>query len=122
MDNSNVQLGSLYDMNKQIMTQQPIATDKERAEYATKIIKWFENKTYSMLLCHDRYDYTVFEEKTKIHSDKVAVSALFECIDNRGKLQSMDFLEDGAVEIWIKIDGESYCYYLFDYAEAIITY
>ena len=50
------------------------------------------------------------------------VTELFACIKNRGQLLSIEFKADGAVEIWIKIDGSSFCYYLFDYEMGMIIY
>ena len=60
---SEVTLGNLYDMNKQIMEQIPAITDAEIAEHKDTMTKWFFdkiNQKYFMLLCHEQRDYTLF--------------------------------------------------------------
>ena len=75
---------------------------------------------YYMLLCNDRKDYTVFH--TTVLEDKHSVpNELMECLTNRGLIYGIDRTEDGvAIEIWLMIDNEPYCYYFFPYDEAIV--
>ncbi len=110
---------SLYEMNKQLSAKEKAMGSTRRNKAQEESRQWFNNyiKRYAMLLCHDRRDYTVF---SVVESAADAAAALFECIDNRGELISFELTPDKAIEIWIRIDEEDYCYYLFNYDNAII--
>ena len=117
-------LGTLYEANKQIMkTQKPILP-MEEASIQEKVAEWFNWKidSYAMLLCREQYDFTVFHlyEKENPNPPAVAAKELMECLHNRGEILSMEALEDGAWEIWLMIDDEPYVYYLFKYDDAVI--
>ena len=48
---------------------------------------------------------------------------LEECLINRGQIYGIDRTEDGcAIEIWLMIDNEPYCYYFFPYGTAVVEY
>ena len=117
-------LGTLYEANKQIMKNQKPISAIEKAAIQEKIASWFNWKidAYAMLLCRERYDFTVFHlyEKENPNPPALAAKELMECIQNRGELLSAEELEDGAWEIWVKIDDEPFVYYLFNYDEAVI--
>jgi len=121
---------SLYQMNKQLSANEKIMGAAARKRIWDVVRHWFRDSidTYAMLLCHELRDYTVFRV---VNSPADAADALFECIDNRGNLISIEPAEGGALEIWIREvtgvteDGfneieEDYCYYLFCYDSAII--
>ena len=98
-------LGTLYEANKQIMkTQKPILP-MEEASIQEKVAEWFNWKidSYAMLLCREQYDFTVFHlyEKENPNPPAVAAKELMECLHNRGEILSMEALEDGAWEIWL---------------------
>ena len=118
-------MGSLYDMNKQIMDQtaKPL-TSLELASIEPKIEEWFNMiiDTYAMLLCHERRDYTIFHlyEKENKNPPHVAMTELIGCLTDRGDILSIEETPDKAWEIWLKIDNMSYCYYLFRYDDAVI--
>ena len=122
MGEHNVELGTLYDINKQIMNQQQLMTEEEIQDAKNRLKEWFKQHRYAMFLCNEQKDYTVFEKKTMISTFDAPVKELFSCINNRGMLQAIDFKDDGAVEIWLKIDNDSFCYYLFDYEMGMIIY
>lgn len=129
---SDVSLGNLYDMNKQLMEHEP-----ELAEDKIQLIKeqlraWltahFKQK-YFMLLCHELRDYTLFNlDKTDswviAKPETIFNSAIdvIDCLRNRGKLLSFIEQEDGAWEIWIRNDKGCFAYYLFPYGEAVLEY
>lgn len=126
MDNKyNVDLGAtIYDANKQLVkqTEKPL-THPELASKQLLLEDFFESiKKYAMLLCHEQRDYTVFNlNPTSITSPFTAAKETLTCCINRGSILSIDKTEDGiAIEIWINIDDEPYCYYLFPYDEAVI--
>ena len=130
---SEVALGNLYEMNKQIMENEPPISKEERKSAKNHLVEWLMNtfnKKYLMLLCHELRDYTVFNlDKTSSEPLLPAVKAgaiaedIFECMTNRGQLISFDEVQGNAWEIWIrKSSKECFVYYLFPYGEAVLEY
>ena len=121
-----VDLGSnLYDMNKQLMEQVgKELTPMELVVKQKELEDWFnwECDCYAMLLCHDRRDFTIFHmyENQNPNPPALAAKECLGCLTDRGKVYAMDLNKDKAWEIWLKIDGKFYCYYLFRYDEAVI--
>ena len=118
-------MGTLYDINKSIIENNIKELTEEEIEEKRNLIEAFLQRTtnkYYMLLCNDRKDYTVFvNEENDI--DEFLTILLKECLPNRGIIKSIENTEDEqAIEIWLSIEGESYCYFLFPYDEAIITF
>lgn len=113
----DVSLGNLYDINKQLMATMPEMTDAEINLITPQLEEWFNWKLdgYAMLLCRERYDFTVFHlyEKQNPYPQKVAVSELFELLKERGKILSIEKADEISWEIWIKIDEEAFVFYLF---------
>lgn len=115
-----VVLGNLYEMNKQAMLSQSSLTKEQINTIKPELEKWF-NWTldrYAMLLCRERYDFTVFHlyENTNPNPPRVAVTELIDVLKNRGKILSIEKDSEtmnNAWEIWLKIDGEAFAYYLF---------
>lgn len=120
-----MEAGTLYDMNKQIMQQigEPLK-DLQLASIQMKLEDWFNWQIdgYAMLLCHERRDYTLFHLYQKANKNPPAVAAkeLMLCLKNRGEILSIEEDSNRAWEIWLRIDDESYCYYLFNYDEGVI--
>ena len=106
-----MEAGTLYDMNKQIMQQigQPLK-DLQLASIQMKLEDWFNWQIdgYAMLLCRERYDFTIFHLYEKLNRNPPAVAAaeLIEVLNNRGEILSIekDSNDDKVWEIWIKID------------------
>jgi hypothetical protein len=121
----DVDLGAtVYDANKQLVkqTEKPL-THLELASKQLELENFFEKiKRYAMLLCHEQRDYTIFNLDPKsITSPHYAAREALGCCTDRGNVLSIDKTEDGvAYEIWIEIDDEPYCYYLFPYDDAVI--
>lgn len=115
-----VSLGTVYDINKNLMKNEKKLSSPALANKLKKVQKFFaKENTYFMLLCHDAHDYTVFR-LTNIKSAEKATEELKECLLNRGEVLSIDEENNGAFEIWIKNNEEAFCYYLFPYDNAII--
>ena len=123
-----VELGTLYDINKNIVETGVEALTEEQMKNKKELFEEYienTNNEYYMLLCNDRKDYTVFR-RTGIGSEDSIGCCLIdilidECLPNRGITKSIELTENkDAVEIWISINGESYCYYFFPYDAAII--
>ena len=120
-----MEAGTLYDMNKQIMQQigEPLK-DLQLASIQMKLEDWFNWQIdgYAMLLCHERRDYTLFHLYQKANKNPPAIAAkeLILCLKNRGEILSIEEDSNQAWEIWLRIDDEPYCYYLFNYDEGVI--
>ena len=116
--------GTVYDVNKQLIQNYKPLTHLELAGIQNKLDDWFNMiiDTYAMLLCHDRRDYTIFHlyETQNEHPTAVAAKECLGCLTDRGEILAIDPTEDDAWEIWLKIDGQPYCYYLFRYDDAVI--
>ena len=116
---SDIELGTLYDMNKAAVA----ATEKPLKKHEIKdkirnVKKFFEEgRKYFMLLCRERHDYTLFNfnEKTDF-SLQHAINDLQECLENRGIIMSIDMDPKNLIyEIWIMVDDQAFAYYLFPY-------
>ena len=119
---------NLYDLNKTIIAQLPIAGEDELLT-AEKVINDYcnaQNSSYFMLLCRDISYYTVFTNDTsKEQLDFCSVGeAVISCAVDVGMIVSVSLTEDkNAIEIWVKnTDDMVYCMYLFNCAQMIVTY
>jgi hypothetical protein len=119
-DNHKIILGNLYEMNKQAMLSQPPLTKEQIDTIKPELEKWFNYTLdgYAMLLCRERYDFTVFHlyELQNPNPPRVAVTELISVLKNRGKILSIEKdsnTMNNAWEIWIKIGKETFAYYLF---------
>ena len=120
---SEVNMGTLYDANKSAMANYPKmdrATLKDKLKEVEKFFK--NNNTFHMLLCHERRDYTIFLVRDTGDSGCIeeAISALKDCMNNRGIILDIEKQPNGAYEIWLRINEEPFCYYLFPYDDAVI--
>lgn len=115
---------TMYEYNKMLVRQyeKPL-THPELAAKQEELEDFFEGVVkYAMLLCREQNDYTVFAlDSTSITAPHFAAREALGCCTDRGEVYSIDKTEDGvAYEIWINIDDEPYCYYLFPYDQAVI--
>lgn len=122
--NVNLNFGSLYDANKQLMATQDDLSPKDIAKAQMRLEDWFNMSIdcYAMLLCNERRDFTIFHlyENQNPNPPAIAAQECIGCLTDRGKILSIDSTSDGAWEIWLKIDNECFCYYLFCYDNAVI--
>lgn len=124
MSESKMTLGTLYNFNKQLMSQ---AKELRRVDFKDSLnqikdfIKEKDNK-YFMLLCKERSDYTVFVLFENEDFDRQTFKKeLSECLTNRGQILSIERTKDEqAYEIWIKIEEEAFVYYLFPYDLGVV--
>lgn len=121
-----IQGNSLYEINKELSSQEKILSQNQLKKKIEEIRLWFRNDIdqYAMLLCHEQRDYTIFHV---IESPAEAAEILLECLKNRGLVVSIDKdLPNDAWEIWLRCgeatdeNQEDYCYYLFCYDSAVI--
>lgn len=113
-------LGTVYDFNKQILIQQEPLTEEKLNDAKIKLETWFNWAIdgYAMLLCRERYDFTVFHlyENQNPYPPAVAASELIDVLKNRGQILSIEKDNEtmnNAWEIWLKIEDEAFAYYLF---------
>ena len=123
----NVSLGTLYDFNKQMMLKQSKMNSSEINSIKSDLEEWFNWQIdgYAMLLCRERYDFTVFHLYENQNSDpsKIAVTELIDLLKNRGKILSIEKdsnVINNAWEIWLEIDEEAFAYYLFNCDDWVI--
>ena len=127
MDKNNISLGTLYDFNKRaVLNEKPMSLSKIK-KIMTKIENWFNWQLdgYAMLLCRERYDFTVFHlyEIGNKNPCAVATKELIDLLHNRGEIISIEKDSNtinNAWEIWLKIDNEAFAYYLFNCDEMVI--
>ena len=129
---SEISLGNLYEMNKQLMMQEPAITEAETQLAKEHLRHWFTEhfkQKYFMLLCHELRDYTLFNlDKTsswaiaKPQTIMTVADDVIQCMTNRGELLVADQQENGAWELWIRNDEGCFAYYLFPYGTAVIEY
>lgn len=119
---SEIEIGTLYDINKELMKTAKPLDNKEINKQLVRVKDFFsgDEVRYYMLLSKERSDYTVFRLKNSLSSTK-AIKDLKECLNNRGETLSIEKTEDNvAFEIWLRIDGENFVYYLFRYDFGVI--
>lgn len=127
---SEVSLGNLYDMNKQMMAQEPELDEEALLTKGALLTDWIRThaaQQYFMMLCHERRDYTVFNIRPRmtgisINQINSMVGDVVECLKNRGTLVGMDLQDDGVWEFWINDEGECFAFYLFPYGPAVLEY
>lgn len=126
MANKNLVLGNLYEFNKQAILAQGKLSKSKILEKKAELEDWFNMQldTYAMLLCRERYDFTIFHlyEKENQNPPAVAATELIEVLKNRGKILSIekDNTNTNTWEIWLEIDNEAFAYYLFNCDDFVI--
>lgn len=120
-------MGTLYQANKQIMSNQDkikALTHMEIAPLQKKIEEFFNKKCdcYAMLYCKEQSDITLFHmyESQNPNPPALAAAECIGCCTDRGELLSIEEQPDGNFEFWIRINGEAFAYYLFPYDNAVI--
>lgn len=123
---SEIMMGTLYDMNKAAIINMPSLTNSEFKKNLKKIKQFFLDKTdkYFMLLNRESYNFTLFNlgNKNEI-AMKQTMDDFKECLDNRGRIVSIEPDSAGNYEIWIVDDfNEALVYYLFPYDLGVIEH
>jgi hypothetical protein len=123
----NVSLGTLYDLNKRAMLNEKPLSKAKIETIKSKLEDWFNMQLdeYAMLLCRERYDFTVFHlyETQNVNPPKVATEELISLLKNRGKILSIEKDSEkmsNTWEIWLNIDDEAFAYYLFNCDDWVI--
>ncbi|MGN0992855.1 MAG: hypothetical protein ACI4PE_02945 [Bacilli bacterium] len=125
---NDIEIGTLYDLNKQLVETKEKVISPYKLNEKKKIIKQFitESKdNYFMLLCNEQRDYTLFNilnsDKNENKLNELSNVLVDECLKNRGEIKGIDLTQSkDAIEIWISISGESFCYYFFPYNAGVV--
>lgn len=128
-EDGSLSTGSLYSLNQQAYNKVRPLNIKEKHEQLDNIYEWTKEQRcdYTMLLCHERRDYTIFRYSDRENETyhKSAFNDLKECIDNRGKLLDVRYIQSqDAWEIWIRIfeeEGPQNYMYMFFNAEGFVV-
>lgn len=114
----------LYDMNKSLIEQLgPL--DLEKYSEKHDLINTFKednNGTFFMLYGKEISYFTLFVCGATEPELPDLAAGVFDCLTNVGEVYSIEQTADkSAIEIWIKVDGEMTCMYLFPYDSGIVT-
>lgn len=117
---------TLYEFAKQVVSKEnPMPEDKFKAKCLELAEKQVYHNRYTMLLCNERKDFTIFSsDKATWFKDilnKVSTD-IKEVLEARGQVLLIDEQPNGAYEIWIRDSetNENFAYYLFDYTNGVV--
>lgn len=133
IDNDATLSFSVYDMNKQIISQLPSLTPEEiKEKLADAVAKLNEKDKAYMLLFKDMEYYTLFindfifaRRKDTFYYDENLSDSIAECLtDLAQEVKVIDeYTVPGLLEIWIKnYNDEIVCGYFFPYDRGIIAF
>lgn len=114
---------TLYDLNKAMLMNCPIAEENEMAELRHELINFFNDivDTYAILVCNDLRYYTLLKKDDGCEEGVQKV--IIECIELGlgAKVITWSKDEDTDIfEIWVRKDNEMYCVIFADYSEGVI--
>ena len=117
---------SLYDLNKSIISQLKPLDDTQRSIAKTTIALWEELNPddFYMLYGKEISYFTLFmidKKNPEFYNFYNLSTAVFECLEAVGDICSVERTEDrSAIEIWVNVDGDATCLYLFPYGNGIV--
>ena len=116
---------NLYDLNKNVINQLDPLTPGEITMKMSLFKDYYDkaDNLYHMLLCRDFNYYTIFNYNSMPNTPDFS-SMICTIITELGEVYSIELLEDGAMEIWIRPTGEEspYAFYLFPYDAGVVYY
>lgn len=126
---AEINMGTLYDANKDIMSKQEPISLREWTEKSKALVE-FCKKTqnqYYMLLNRETYNFTLFNFGSKnnhgsLNTRRLIYDDLKICLQNRGEVLSIELTQqEDAYEIWIRDDEQNILvYYFFPYDIGVI--
>ena len=116
---------TLYDVNKQLVSQLPDFTEEQLEEAIKTIDSYIQEfkASYYMLLNKEIGYYTILHITNCYVDEPLCCSEALECIKDIGVIKSVARTEDGqAIEIWFKQNNtdEIYVAYLFAYDGGVV--
>lgn len=114
---ADVEMGSLYELNKQVMAQLPPQAEDILNHNLNLIGAWFSStdKTHwFMLMCKERSDFTLLHIIESNYAK--ALNELKEIIEERGQILAIQYVHgEDAFEIWVKDkNNEVFLFMLFE--------
>ena len=124
-ENKDISLGTLYDVNKQIIQQLPPYNRENFADSILLINSYAEKSAnkYYMLLCNDIKYFTLFVREQCMETETIGEAAI-DCSQYLGEVKSINYNDnESAIEIWFvsTIDQEAHVAYFFAYDEGVIS-
>lgn len=115
---------SLYELNKNIISQLPVITE-EGIDIAASLIEDYrtttDNKYYAMI-CREYGYYTMFNTKETPAELPNLSTGVFECLSNVGEVITINRDEsDMAIEIWVRAKDDVFYFILFGYDQGVVT-
>lgn len=114
---------TVYDMYKQLtVKQEPLDAIYFNQEMLRIASDDDMKANYLMLLCNDRRDYSIFHNNDSKDFNHSFAKELAETLWNRGDCLLVEKQDNGSYEIWVRDRStkENFCYFLFNYDNAII--
>ena len=112
---ANIEMGTLYELNKQVMSQLPPQDNQTMTHNFTVIGDWFGKGTerWYMLMCKERSDFTLIHITDNQFTK--GLQELKEVLEERGQILAIQYQHgEDAFEIWIKDKaGEVFLFMLF---------
>ncbi len=115
---------SLYDINKNIFAQlDPLTDDGLRQAHST-VYKFLgesmkdEVNDYWALMCWERQYITIFHH-SKFGEEELS-DVFMEIIENLGDVKDVYDNGNGALEVWITNEIDTYCYLFFNYKVGVV--
>ena len=116
---------SLYEINKNLISQLTPYTPEQITALKQAITKWDNtNVKYYMLLNNDKHYYTIlYHDETKEHNDFSTLGdSVIDLLQEIGYDIMQEEFTDGHCEIWVKDNEDTLVYLLFPYDQGVIYY
>lgn len=115
---------SLYELNKNIISQLPVITE-EGIDTAANLISEYRvntNNKYYALICREYGYYTMFNTREALGELPNLSTGVFECLSNVGEVITVNQDEgSGAIEIWVRREEDIFYFILFGYDQGVVT-
>ncbi len=115
---------SLYELNKQIMSQLSNYTEEQINEAKNLINSYMveQNNYFYMLLSNEMRYYTIFSVYNGTDVLETFPDEVIGCLNSIGPIKSVEKNADGVIEIWCFsiIDEEVHIFYLFPYDQGVV--
>ena len=119
---ADVEVGTLYELNKQIMAQLPPQSNDIMNHNWNVIGDWFgkDQKRWFMLMCKERSDFTFIHIKDNKFIN--AIQEIQEVLEERGQILAIQYVHgEDYFEIWVKDKTEEVFLYILFEAEWMIV-
>ena len=115
---------SLYEINKNIISQMPEYDNEKLKELKDKINAWEkQSNNYFMLLCNNIHYYTILFRNHSTINDfcNLGHATIGVLLESNYTIHSEEECGDH-FEIWAKKDNEVYDFLLFPYDQGVVNY